>query len=177
MWGILQRSEESGNEKLVTMKRDGWTMQPTAWRGLETHVRTASTKNWSIKSNQIKNCSKSRWVAGGKYNIKGSEAKRGFSVRFWSYLETAEVMSGIRPEAEEIGPVWVRSSRRVDERQVQRRDDWRAHTSVRRGSRASGYYAGHECEDPETEPDGVLLQDCHTGASTGSRRQETVVLE
>lgn len=64
MRGILQRSEESGNEKLVTMKRDGRTMQPTAWRGLETHVGTASTKNWSIKSNQIKNCPKSRWGVG-----------------------------------------------------------------------------------------------------------------
>lgn len=81
MRGILQKSEESGKEKLVMMKRDGRTMQPTAWRGLETHVGTASTKSWSIKSNQIKNCPKSRWVAGGKYNMKGFEAKRGFSIR------------------------------------------------------------------------------------------------
>lgn len=27
---------------------------------------------------------------GGKYNMKGFEAKRGFSIRSWSYLETAE---------------------------------------------------------------------------------------
>lgn len=176
MQGILQRSEESGNEKLVTMKRDGRTMQPTAWRGLETHMGTASTKNWSIKSNQIKNCPKSRWGAG-EVRHEGIWGQERFFHKILKLLRNSRVMSGIRPEAEEMGPVWARSSRRVDERQVQRRDDWRAHTSVRRGGRGSGYYAGHECEDPETEPDGVLLQDCHTGASTGSRRQETVVLE
>lgn len=113
---------------------------------------------------------------GGEVQHEGIWGQERFFHKILKLLRNSRVMSGIRPEAEEMGPVWVRSPRRVDERQVQRRDDWRAHTSVRRGSRGSGY-AGHECEDPETEPDGVLLQDCHTGASAGSGRQGTVVLE
>lgn len=68
------------------------------WAGHATHSMEGP---WDTRGDDIykelvnkiqanKELPKKQMSDGGKYNMKGFEAKRGFSIRSWSYLETAE---------------------------------------------------------------------------------------